>query len=322
MRVHLTITAMKTSRHGLPSALPRLVLPILSGIAIAAASATSSFAEDWPKDYEVHEKTESPDHHYAVLVPDHEPAENGQVDYLADIKNHRVLGKLTGAEYFRSQNHANLWMVWSDDSKWGVLQLDGRWYFESVWVLEIAGGSFTVQDLGPRIAQTMSTALGKGADDEFRWVQLFHAANKDRTLVTSGIARTNARGFANRKTYFAYFHSRYDARAKKWISATARPITEPEWDALNYALNYEDGDAGRDSVVTGTNGDEEAHAKVLDEQLNFMYQALKFLLPPKEFATIKQEQLQWLKKRDATTGEAKRKLVADRIDVLNKALPE
>ena len=116
------------------------------------------------------------------------------------------------------------------------------------------------------------------------------------------------------------FHGRYDARMKKWTAVDVRPISERDERALSYAFNYAPGKAAEES--SGGNPNEKERARMLDEKLNLVYQALKFLLPPSRFATVKQEQVQWLKKHDAATGEEKRKLVEARIDALAKAVPD
>ncbi len=71
--------------------------------------------------------------------------------------------------------------------------------------------------------------------------------------------------------------------------------------------------------TTFANQDE--RAKSLDEQMNQVYQAAKFILPPVRFAKVKQEQTEWLKKRDAagSIGE-KCKLMEARIRALQDLL--
>lgn len=311
---------MNVPRLGIAQPLIRLlrrlaVMVILIGAGLIAGLASPATAEEWPKDYQVYEESESPDHHYAILIPDHDldPAPNPV--YFADLSAHRVLGKIANAEYFHLKNHAALAMAWSEDSTWGVLELDGRWSFENVWVVELANGGFTLKDIGKEIAEVLDPALGKAAanDDELQ-VQLFPTVNPDRTLVMSGIVRTNARDFATRKTVRAYFHGSYNAQTKKWASATARKITEREFAVLDFAFSYQPGAAAQDAA---SSRDEKEGAQKLDDQLAQIYAALKFLLPSARFATLQKEQAQWLKKRAAAApGAARMKMVGDRIDEL------
>jgi len=66
-------------------------------------------AEDWPEGYEVYDNTQSADERYGILVPTVDKAEAddsaSQKNYFADLKNHRLLGKIAGADYFAGQNH-------------------------------------------------------------------------------------------------------------------------------------------------------------------------------------------------------------------------
>ena len=69
-------------------------------------------AIDWPDGYVVYESTASPDRLYGVLVPTMEAWEQdeslSQANYLADLKIHRLLGKLDSVDYFEHQNHRSL----------------------------------------------------------------------------------------------------------------------------------------------------------------------------------------------------------------------
>src|SRR2546430_13665465 len=84
------------------------------------------YAADWPEGYVVYENTESPDGQYGILVPTLDTWEKneslGETNYLADVKNHRLLGKIEGADYFQNRNHAGLRAVWAADSKACVVQ--------------------------------------------------------------------------------------------------------------------------------------------------------------------------------------------------------
>ena len=64
---------------------------------------------------------------------------------------------------------------------------------------------------------------------------------------------------------------------------------------------------------------EESKFKYLDERMNDVYKAVHFVLSPPEFAKAKQDQVAWLKKRDANNSVAeKSKLTEERIKVLRQ----
>jgi Protein of unknown function (DUF1311). len=53
--------------------------------------------------------------------------------------------------------------------------------------------------------------------------------------------------------------------------------------------------------------------------MNKVYRAAQFILPPARFATVKREQIEWLKKRDAASStDEKCKLVEARIKALQE----
>ena len=64
---------------------------------------------------------------------------------------------------------------------------------------------------------------------------------------------------------------------------------------------------------------EEDKAESLDQTMNKVYRAAQFILPPARSATVKREQIEWLKKRNAapSIGE-KCKLMEARIKALQQ----
>jgi uncharacterized protein YecT (DUF1311 family) len=66
---------------------------------------------------------------------------------------------------------------------------------------------------------------------------------------------------------------------------------------------------------------EEEKADALDKMLNEVYQAVRFVLSANRFAKVKQEQIAWLKTRDAAqSAEKKSKLTESRIKTLQDLL--
>ena len=123
--------------------------------ALVVNSRTAAATIDWPDGYVVYENTASPDGRYGVLVPTMEAWEQdeslSQANYLADLKAHRVLGKLDSVDYFEHQNHRSLAVYWAPDSSICVVENDARYGAESISVLEIRDSSFSQTEIGDRI---------------------------------------------------------------------------------------------------------------------------------------------------------------------------
>ena len=74
-------------------------------------------------------------------------------------------------------------------------------------------------------------------------------------------------------------------------------------------------------LISGSAPTEEDKAKGFDDRMNEVYLAVRLVLSPARFAAVKREQIEWLKKRDATTYiEEKCKLMEARIKVLQELL--
>lgn len=84
-------------------------------------------ADDWPEGYDVYDGAKSPDKRYGILVPSVDAWEKDEsleeTNYLADLKNHRLLGKIAGADYFRSQNHRGLEVKWRMNEVYMLVRL-------------------------------------------------------------------------------------------------------------------------------------------------------------------------------------------------------
>jgi uncharacterized protein YecT (DUF1311 family) len=66
---------------------------------------------------------------------------------------------------------------------------------------------------------------------------------------------------------------------------------------------------------------EEKKADALDKMMNDIYRAVRSVLPADRFARVKQEQVVWLKARDAAHSvEEKSKMTESRIKVLQDLL--
>src|SRR5207248_11514048 len=118
---------------------------------------------------------------------------------------------------------------------------------------------------------------------------------------------------------------------KKWLSTEARRMTD--WEPLSSAYSARKGE----DIFIAPNGDhskvpeeftgmivnsEEEKEQALDQEMNTVYGAVKLILPPAKFAKVKQEQIAWLKKRDAIPVGQRSDLIIARIKALEEFLWE
>jgi len=128
-------------------------------------SATKAAGGDWPDGYIVYENTQSPDERYGILVPSMDAWEKDEsleeINYLADLKAHQLMGKIRGADYFEHQNHRGLQVTWAPDSTWCVVEYDGRFGFDTISILELKGSGFVQTDIGKKIDKSLKAAIAK-----------------------------------------------------------------------------------------------------------------------------------------------------------------
>jgi hypothetical protein len=143
--------------HGVRYAVGMLCL--LFGLSLSVALSETAATIDWPDGYVVYENTASPDGRYGVLVPTMEAWDKdeslSEANYLADLKNHRVLGKIESVDYFQHQNHRGLAVFWAPQSSICVTENDGRYGADSISVLEINDSSFAQTEFGDRIQNSI-----------------------------------------------------------------------------------------------------------------------------------------------------------------------
>lgn len=279
---------------------------------------------DWPKGYVVHENSESPDRQFGVVVPGSEYADEAsedsdQANYLANLKTHECLGKIADADYFERQNHRDLNVIWSADSKACVVEYEGRFGFDTISVLQLKGAGFQETDLGRHIEKALAAAVG----DEGTGSAWFRFAPNNKLLVRALYYTGNPK-LMDEKSKQARFAGTFDLISKKWSASEAHKTNH--WDALS-AIYAEpramfvapDGDRSRvpenftETIVSSA----EKKAETLDADMNEVYKNLRIVLPPARFAKLHQEQLAWLKKRDlAKSVEEKSKLTEDRTRAL------
>jgi hypothetical protein len=284
-------------------------------------SVTKAAAADWPEGYIVYEESKSPYEKYAILISSLETAENdesaGETNYLADLEKHQLLGKIRGADYFENQNHRGLRVTWAPDSSWCIVEYDGRFGFATISILELKGSSFAQTDIGKQIDKSLTAAIAKQSHDRDVDVvdtTTYFRIDADRKVRVRAVSTTDPKQLQEKGGYYALFRGTFDVRSKKWLMAEARPLTRNEYDGV--------GDAFGDLELDGTTfATEEDKAKALDDRMNEAYLAVRLVLPPTRFAKIKKEQIEWLKKRDATSSvEEKCKLMEARIKALQELL--
>jgi virulence-associated protein VapD len=128
------------------------------------------------------------------------------------------------------------------------------------------------------------------------------------------LSQNNPKQFDDVKTYYALFQGTFDVAAKKWTVTDARSINAQQYDALQTAYS----DLEQD-LEHRTFENEEGKAESLDQTMNSLYGTEQFILPPARFATVKREQIEWLKKRDAAPSTDKKcKLMKARIRALQE----
>jgi uncharacterized protein YecT (DUF1311 family) len=306
-------------------------------------------AIDWPEGYIVDEDSVSPDGQYGIAIPESDDVAKEQpnpkveeyyaLNYFADVKNHKILGKIQGSDYFQHQNHAGLTVQWSEDSKIAIVEYEARYGFDSIAVVELKGNNFIQTDIGKRIQTAIDEVIKKqshGYEESGYTSPLFRfePGLKIRVYAT---ALTNPKHVE--KGYFALFQGLYDLPAKKWIKSAARPLTGDENDLLERASEncrferftvapeaFQGMDPDAEEPQYQNSGDdwafrsEESEFKYLDNEMNDVYKAARLILSPTDFEKVKIAQREWLKKRDAAGSVAeKSKLTAKRIDELQDA---
>ena len=296
------------------------LLALFFGLSLNVALSETAAAVNWPDGYVVYENTASPDGRYGVLVPTMETWEQdeslSEANYLADIKNHRVLGKIDKVDYFEHQNHRGLEVYWAPQSSLCVVENDGRYGADSISVLEINDSSFAQTEIGDRIQKSLDAAMKKQAHDPEMAGDTFphFRFGTDRKVRVRALAQNNPKQFEDVKTYYALFQGTFDVAAKKWTVTDARSISAEQDDALETAYS----DLEQDLEHT-TFQNEEDKAESLDKKMNKVYRAAQFILPAARFTAVKKEQIEWLKKRNAAPStEEKCKLMEARIKALQE----
>jgi uncharacterized protein YecT (DUF1311 family) len=296
--------------------------------ALSIALPRTVAAGDWPQNYVVHKKSESPDGRYAVLVLSRQAAidedhTEGNTTYLGNLQTRQVIGEIRGTDNFEGQNHRDLQVVWAPGSTACALEYDGRYGFDSVFVLELKGEGFRQIDIGKHIQKTLKRLFEGEVNAYFRF-------GRDHKLKVRALSYTNPKQFSDQPSYYAMFQGTFDLKSGNWSESSARKINSEQNDALQTA--YDDNFAKHMIVAAdpaqapedfsgSVFSSEQEKSDALDKMMNDVYQAVRSILPPDRFAKVKQEQVAWLKTRDAANSvEEKSKLTENRIRALQDML--
>ena len=237
------------------------------------------------------------------------------------MQTRRTLGEIHGTDYFEGQNHRDLQVIWAPDSTACLLQYEGRYGFDSVFVLELKGDTFRQVDIGKHIQKTLGALLDGSIEAYFRFAP-------NRELKVRALSYTNQKALPDRPNDYGHFQGTFDLKSGKWKDSTAHKTDE--YDALQSA--YQDNFAKHMIVATdpakapesftwSVFSSEEEKADALDKMMNDIYRALRTVLSPDRFAKVKQEQVAWLKTRDAAHSvEEKSKMTESRIKALQDLL--
>jgi hypothetical protein len=315
----------------LPRSRRGFLLPLVSCVLGFGLVISECTAAEWPAGCVVGGQTVSPDGRYGIVLPGHETGEEG-ANYLADLKKHELLGRIAAVEYFERQNHRGLEVKWAPDSSWCVAVYEARYGFGSIHVLEPKGDRFTQTEIGTFIQKSLDAVIARQSHqrDDSGYGMAYFRLVPDRKLRVRALAYTNPKQFENVQSYFAAFQGTFDLAAKKWAATSTRKISSEENDTLqsgyadfseNDSIVIAEGASAPEDFVGNVFPSEQARAEHLDTRLNEVYQAVRLSVAPTRFAVVKQEQLAWLKQRDATKSSSEQsKRVAQRIKALQEFL--
>jgi hypothetical protein len=301
----------------IPISFRLLVIVFCSVLLLASVRAAK-----WPEDYVVEENSESPNGRYALLIQTQDAAEEQENSehsvYLANVKAHQVLGKIKGVDYFEHENHAGLGVTWAKDSSWCVVESDGRFGFATIDIIELTERSFIDTDIGEKIGKDLAGVIKKeshNSEEEGGYGVTYFRLGADRKFRVRVAATTDPKQLNGQGAYYALFQGIFDVREKKWLATDTRPLKKDEFDATDIAFG------NLDVELEHTSFESQDKTQWLDARMNEVYNMVRTILPPDRFAKIKQEQVEWLKKRDAASSpEQKNKLMDARIRALQALL--
>lgn len=225
-------------------------------------------------------------------------------NYLVDAMKGRVLHVfLEGGAYFETsdgnfQRFSGFAMAWSDDSQRAIVIYDGR--FGDGSLLWVNAAKRTSHNIAEHLQEAMGKHIAREdklpEDEELQsfWFS-YPVLLPDDIFVIDVRAKRNAP--AEREHLFR-FKVKVKTKGDKTECALLDGRKIPE--AENYFAIE----------------DEAKRAEVLEKELNETYTRLRAKLPDVEKKTLKEKQLRWLKKREATHKDLRDVATAERVAYL------
>ena len=124
----------------------------------------------------------------------------------ADVRNHRVLGKIDKVDYFEHQNHRDVQAFWDPQSSVCIVENHGRYGADSISALEINDSSFSQTEIGDRIQKSLDAAMKKQAHTEMGgYDSPYFRFGTDRRIRVRALSQNNPKQFDDVKTCYALF---------------------------------------------------------------------------------------------------------------------
>ena len=253
---------------------------------------SSASADDWPLGYVLDESSRSPDGHYGITIPRHDPQYDDQTyialpddihiaNYFDDLRANRHLGKLQ-SDYIEGEPHRHLNVFWTPDSRWCVVDCEDRYGFASISILVPNGSHFTETDVGKHVQKALESAI---ADQPY--IEPYFQLSTDRKLLVRAVTWTRSEA-----PYHGFFEGAYDLNSDRWTASTTRKISSDREDEIEDAYKV----YSPEELAEVSSDEKTAY---IEQRLNQVYQGVRFVLAPARFAEVKRKQMAWLRARDA-----------------------
>lgn len=250
---------------------------------------------DWLKGYTIEDGSQSPDYHYAILVPfeGNSPGRSSDTsDYVADLNTHSLLGKLVDISYEGQKSPRKFFIDWSPDSSFCVVQYYGQYGFYSVAVVQLQKNGIKQTEIGGHIQKMLNEVIAKESnpsDNEYECnahglIQIDkHRKIHFRIFGTTNPARPE-------DGYYAFFRGTYDVDNLRWEKSVAEPINAKSYsDLVELTSSWDE---------PGTNySNSEPIAKSANEKMDKVLAILRSYLPAEEFEKVQSSQMEWQQKQ-------------------------
>lgn len=233
----------------------------------------------WTEGYEVEKATVSPDGRLGIAVNRSKDAGSRQLNYLVDVKQHKVLAGIPGVTVDPEAGPRAITVDWADDGTWCVANYGGRQGFTELILLRLSEGQWTVTELGGHLTEAMSPLLKSEATPLHYWLG---ADSSGEVLHFHATGNADAKAAEGVKTRCAVFSGRYDLKKGEWLSSAAKTISRDDELDLFYEAH---GDLPQESAA-------QWQAR-MDHQMNEVYASLKEHMIPDRFEEIQKQQREW-----------------------------